>query len=426
MFALPVTLSAFVLILVLARFRVPLGAAVSLGSVVMGLAFGLDANGLVQSAWTGATNSQALTLVTATVLLLGLSVLMRESGQLDEIVSLAHALLRRPAATMMAMPALIGLLPMPGGAIFSAPMVEAAGGKSGLSHGLLSYINYWFRHIWEYFWPLYPGVILAITLTNLDIPSWTALMVFGTVSMTLGGLLMMRKTNGQLEVERAAPSRGVKRKLLRATGSIWMILLIWAAGHFSATFCSGIIPDAVLRQGPLVLGLLGSILFTVITRKLNLSHLRKAFSQPVTYSTAGLVLSIMIFQSILQAIRAPQQIAGELQNLHVPIACVVAILPFIAGFVTGIAVGFVGTALPIVLNLVGAADAAGPVLAYIPLAYAFGHLGQMLSPLHVCQIVSNRYFGTTYGPVYRYLVPSSLLTAALNISYFLLLISLLK
>lgn len=130
MFALPVTLSAFVLILVLARFRVPLGAAVSLGSVVMGLAFGLDANGLVQSAWTGATNSQALTLVTATVLLLGLSVLMRESGQLDEIVSLAHALLRRPAATMMAMPALIGLLPMPGGAIFSAPMVEAAGGKA--------------------------------------------------------------------------------------------------------------------------------------------------------------------------------------------------------------------------------------------------------------------------------------------------------
>ncbi len=426
MFALLVTLGAFALILTLARLRAPLGLAILAGSAAAGLAFGMDALSLAEAAWAGGAAPQTLALAAITVLLLGLSILMRESGLLEEIVSLAHAALRRPVVTIMAMPALIGLLPMPGGAIFSAPMVEAAGGKTGLSNGRLSYINYWFRHIWEYFWPLYPGVILAMAMTNRNMFSWTALMIYGTVAMFLGGLLMLIRMNPGMQAQNAASPVGVKRKLLRATSSIWLILLIWFVAHIAAGLCldnrpSKTLAGALLQHGPLILGLLGSILFTLFDRRLAIAKLLKAFSQPVLYSTAGLVLAVLIFQHILEAVQAPQQIARELQNLSVPIALVAAILPFIAGFVTGIAVGFVGTSFPIVLNLAGGAESAGPMAAYIPLAYAFGHLGQMLSPIHICQIVSNRYFGTTYGPVYRYLLPSSLTTGALIVGYFLLL-----
>jgi len=425
MFALSLTLGAFGLILLCARLRMPLGLAIILGSAALGLGFGLDGARLARAAWTGATAPQTLTLALVTTLLLGLSALMRESGQLTSIVTLAHQMLRRPVATMVAMPALIGLLPMPGGAIFSAPMVESASGKVEVSRSLLSSINYWFRHIWEFFWPLYPGVLLAMALTRRAIPAWTALMIFGTAAMFIGGLVMLRGIPADLQARSAPPPPGIKRKLLGATGSIWMILLVWGAASLLARCgLDRVRPDAlagiVLKHGPLVFGLLGSILWTVWTYRISGATLRKAFCRPETYSLAGLIFAIMIFQHTLEAVGAPGRIAAELQGFHVPLALVVAFLPFIAGFVTGIAVGFVGTALPIVLNLVGTVDAAGAI-AYIPLAYTFGHLGQMMSPIHVCQIVSNRYFGTTYGPVYRHILPSALITALLNIGYFLFL-----
>jgi len=45
----------------------------------------------------------------------------------------------------------------------------------------------------------------------------------------------------------------------------------------------------------------------------------------------------------------------------------------------------------------------------------------MASPIHLCYVVSNRYFGTPFGPVYRHLWLPLLLTATGAAAYFLLL-----
>ena len=66
-------------------------------------------------------------------------------------------------------PVLIGLLPMSGGAILSAPMVKSMGMHHKQYGAHLSYINYWFRHIREYGWPLYPGILLATALSGVDL-----------------------------------------------------------------------------------------------------------------------------------------------------------------------------------------------------------------------------------------------------------------
>ncbi|KKM12967.1 hypothetical protein LCGC14_1719560, partial [marine sediment metagenome] len=55
---------------------------------------------------------------------------------------------------------------------------------------------------------------------------------------------------------------------------------------------------------------------------------------------------------------------------------------------------------------------------YAVLAYASGHLGMMLSPLHLCHIVSNRFFDTPYGPVYRRIIPAGIIMAVLAGAYF--------
>ncbi len=79
-------------------------------------------------------------------------------------------------------PALIGLVPHARGAIFSAPMVKELGNQSGLNPEQLSFINYWYRHIWEYWWPLYPGVLLAVTLAGTGL--WIVVLVMWPLTVT--------------------------------------------------------------------------------------------------------------------------------------------------------------------------------------------------------------------------------------------------
>ena len=44
------------------------------------------------------------------------------------------------------------------------------------------------------------------------------------------------------------------------------------------------------------------------------------------------------------------------------------------------------------------------MLAYITLAIVSGFLGVLLSPLHLCLLLSNQYFGAAFGRVYKHLI----------------------
>jgi hypothetical protein len=64
---------------------------------------------------------------------------------------------------------LIGMLPSLGGAYFSAPMVKEATSGIHMSQEEKAFINYWFRHPWEYILPLYPGILLASAVSNIPL-----------------------------------------------------------------------------------------------------------------------------------------------------------------------------------------------------------------------------------------------------------------
>ena len=50
----------------------------------------------------------------------------------------------------------------------------------------------------------------------------------------------------------------------------------------------------------------------------------------------------------------------------------------------------------------------------------------MLSPIHLCYVVSNRYFETPFGPVYRRLWLPAAITGSVAVVYFVLLRALIR
>lgn len=421
MVVLPVTLGTFLAILVLARLRVPLAVAIIAGALVLAFALGLGPADAARACLAGATTSMALGVAVTVALLLTISESMRLGGQLEAIVTLSGALLRRPIATMAVLPALIGLLPMPGGALFSAPMVEAAAGRGALGGDRLAAINYWFRHVWEYFWPLYPGVILAMTLTGTDPASFALIQLPLGAFMATAGVWLLRGMPSALRTVRPPAPAGTIRKLLLATGPLWATLLAWigaaAVGTAFRPDESGEVGNDLVRFVPIVFALLVGITWSSRHARLGLGGALRIFAGRTTLSLVAVVVAVMVFQGVLARTGAPERIASEMTAAGLPVPLVVVALPLLAGVITGLAFGFVGTSFPIVLPLLAAVPSLGPVRPWAVLAYACGHIGMMASPLHLCYVVSNRYFATGFGPVYRLILPLLVLQTIFAAAY---------
>ena len=162
----------FILIIIAIRKKTSLGNAMLGGAIILGFIFGLAPVAIFQSALMSLIHPKTLSLSIVVMLILVLSHSMETAGQMSRLLSNFRGLIKHPGLNLIVFPALIGLLPMPGGAIFSAPMVKNLGRRKQLSPSQLSYVNYWFRHIWEYWWPLYPGVLLATALAGLNLWSF--------------------------------------------------------------------------------------------------------------------------------------------------------------------------------------------------------------------------------------------------------------
>jgi len=423
------TFVIFASILLLIRLKVPLWLSILAGAILSGLLFDLAPVQTAVELFYGVIQLKAIGLMIITILIISLSHVMNTTGLMNEIVDLTRQVLRRPAVVMAALPALIGLLPMPGGALFSAPMVKSAAGKTIVAPEEMSAINYWYRHIWEHWWPLYPGVMLAMTLTGLSFMDYARFQIPLGLIMILTGLLLFRKTHPDLHAKTAAPPAGTKRMLFIAISPVWILILAWIPTDFllrnivGADSSEGIL---IFFHGfaPLIFAMLVTIAATSIIREVKPQDLLAVFKMKSSWLMEITVASVMVLQYMFTITGASGKIADELLAMHVPIVLVAAILPLIAGLVTGLAIGFVGTSFPIVLALVCGIGGQTHLHAYIALAYGFGHLGQMLSPVHICYIVSNQYFNTGFAGVYKKTWPTFLLNFILVAAYFLLLYNL--
>lgn len=430
--SLTLTLSSFAIILLLSRLKLPLWAAITAGAVSLGACFGLDLSGIARAFVAAVTNSTSLGLLLVMALLMALSEAMRQTGRLEKIVELVNAIVRRPAITLAVLPALIGLLPMPGGALFSAPMVRQAAGDNPPDKNILASMNYWWRHIWEHWWPLYPGVILAMSLTNSGLVDFAAFQMPLGIGMVLCGLLILRRLHADMHRSRPVPPPGTMSKLLSAMAPILCILTVWFVADFAIKTGIRILPHMfhslapglqtfITKFAPILLGLLASLSMTFGANPLPARRTARCFLTKETLPMLGLVLSVMIYQQMLVDVKAAALIGKELTSMHVPIVSVVIILPFIAGMLTGVAFGFVGVSFPLVLSLVAGIPDHPAIRPYVVLAYASGHLGMMLSPIHLCYVVSNRYFEASFRATTRHIAWPCALMAALAAVYFMIL-----
>jgi uncharacterized protein len=399
----------FFLMLVMTRIRFPLGASLVCGGIAVNLWAGLGLAPTAVNLGKALINPEMWLILIMMTMIIDLSRFMTKEKNAAEIVSAARRWGGRHGAafTIMAMPAVIGLIPMPAGAIFSAPFVKEPGERIGGSPEWKTAVNYWFRHVWEYWWPLYPGVIIAMSLFSM-IPTWQFMLVqcvFTPATIIIGYYFLIRPYKSKLAQIREQSEGSLRRTLF--------LLLPIAIVITSAMVLPPVLnqlsfmADSTIRKfSAMVIGLLVALLLVARdeARRGEGGTLSSVF-KPKSIEVMVSLIGVLVFKYMLIASSLLPLAGRELADYGIPVVMVAIVLPFVAGLVTGVAMGFTGTAFPLVVALLVSGSSDISPLSALVLAYGFGYMGMMVTPIHLCFIVTKDYFSASFRKVYPLISP---------------------
>ncbi|RLE93617.1 MAG: hypothetical protein DRJ55_03505, partial [Thermoprotei archaeon] len=97
--------------------------------------------------------------------------LYRDTGMVDRLARGLVSALRRPRLVLMFVPAVLGVLSIPGGALMSAPIVDRVGEELGLGKAEKLFVNIWFRHLIFLIYPL--SSVILVTSALADVNVWS-------------------------------------------------------------------------------------------------------------------------------------------------------------------------------------------------------------------------------------------------------------
>jgi len=389
----------FFLILGLLRKKIGIGYVMLISSGALSLLYRMGLSDMIMMARNVVLSSIAIKLLLSLSLIRIFEQVLREEQILIAMMNTIKSSFRSRKVVIISMPLLIGMLPSLGGAYFSAPMVEEATKDTGMSLEEKAFINYWFRHPWELILPLYPGIVFASAVSHipLNMLAITNAVCVAAVVMT-GFIYGMRGVGHSLSNGNESSScDNVKSWMNFLPILVVMILVIIAGVELHYALLLVLIPIFILYR---------------YSSQQIFAAVRYGFSWDVVVMIAGIVF-----------FKETMEVSGSVKNLGrffiehgIPLVPVFCLLPFLAGLLTGHTVGFVGSTFPLLVSI-----STPTPLSLVSLAFASGFIGVLLSPVHLCLVLTREYFKADLPGIYRKTIPAgTIVFAAVIAQYFFL------
>ena len=387
-------LLSFAVVIIMIRFKINVGISIFTGSVILGLLFRVSPADLLRALYISSTSWETVRLILIIVFIMALTSVFSQIGYLRDMETAIKELFPNAKYSLAMLPALIGLMPMPAGALVSAPMIEEVANRLNLNPEEETLINYWFRHVWEHSWPMYQAIIIASAVTGVSVREFSMKMFPLTLLMiTVGYFLLIRpvKDYGSSEGNRAL---GLKL-LIKTTYPILIIIII-----------------SVVLGYDMVYGALIGFLSALVPHFMRVSK-REIIKHALQPKIVFLLIAVMYFKYLLQSTGAVETLPRTILELNLPVVLVITTTPFLVGLMTGISFAYVGMTFPLLLPFFTGFDK-------IALAYLSGYMGMLFSPVHLCLVFSAEYYKAELGRVYRKMLIPAVLLFVTGVLYIIL------
>jgi hypothetical protein len=380
-------------ILLLLRLKWNVGYVLTTASGILAALYLMPVATAASTIISAAVDPVTVKLFLSLTLIRVLEIVLREQGVLANMTAAAKQILRNKKAVIISMPLLIGLLPSLGGAYFSAPMVEESTKGLRMSPEEKGFINYWYRHPWEYVLPLYPGVLLASAVTGIPLRSLIlANATYAVVIFITGFLFSMKRVGGSFgrrqppaETPSAtSPRPAFPGSLIASFSPVILVLVLVIGLHVELHVALAI-----------------TVTLLYLFFRSGIRDIGRTLKHGFALDVPILIFGTMLFKFTMENSGAVGRLSAYFTELGIPLLPVFVVLPFATGLLTGITVGFVGSTFPLLISLAGGAH-----LQQITLAFASGFIGVLLSPVHLCLVLTREYFKADMWGIYRKTIPA--------------------
>ncbi|WP_293833894.1 DUF401 family protein [uncultured Phascolarctobacterium sp.] len=370
---------AMAIIILMLRRHIPIGPCMLTGGLFIWLMKTPELHYLTQAFTETLSLPRTYDIIFALYFVMCLEIELRTSGALAGMVHALQKIFSSNRVTLAVMPAFLGLLPSLGGARFSAPIVEEASKGLGLTRDHQAAINFWFRHIFEFSSPIIPGMIMACNIAGVAYSEFIMHLCWLTVLMfSVGWFVLIRPIKADSIKENAGSQAADEQ----GWQDLWLSLSPVVLTFVLVVFFN---MNASVGMGVVTAGLFLVLHFT--KREVSLKDVVVgAIDMKMFFN----VLCILYFIQILTVTQVLQEIVTAFQSSPLPVPVIIACVSFIIGVLTGMSQGHVAIIMPIIAAMqTGSLNLAG-------VAMAFGVAGQMLTPTHMCLVVTVDYFKANF------------------------------
>lgn len=381
-------------IIILLRLKLHPWLTIFTGSVIVSLLV-LPLRSLPELIFSTAINKQTIELLIIIASAMTLSRLMELKGLLTQLAANMERI--GPRLALLLTPSIIGFVPMPAGALVSATAIRDLVKRMKMNPEQATFINYWFRHIWEIFLPVYPAIITASIIFSISITSlMITLLPMAALATSLGVIITIRIIKPEVPPSKSEkPANSVLYGFFKAAWPVLLLITIVLLGLNAAI------------AFPLTLALLAT------QQKAKWLDIKQSLKYGLDPKILLLLYSVMLYKATIETSGAADELFADMQSIGLPAVVILVTLPFLISFSTGNTMAFVGISFPLLFSFI---DSGSQINMWaLVLAFISGEVGYILSPLHLCLVLSTQYFEASLSKVYRYLAPPLFIIEAVAI-----------
>jgi integral membrane protein (TIGR00529 family) len=391
--------------------KVNLGVTLTLTALVLAF-LGVDLPTIPMIVFETSVEPLTIAVVLATFGIMMLSQLYKHTRVIDELSESAGKIINNSKIVSSVLPAIIGFLPVAGGALMSAPLVDSQTDELGLKPEKKAYVNVWFRHTIFPVYPLSQVLVITAALTGVAIPLIILRQIPVVIVMIAVGYVISFWKVSKTKKEAARDNH--KQSL---DSHVWRFLIAFAP--ILTTIVVVIALDAAvfglagLGFDVFVATLLG-IFVLVLISKPSLRVLAKPLRGREIYGITLAAYGAFLLRNVTVATGISEMLKTFVINGSVDVLILLTLVPAVLGFVTGSPSGGVAISVSILAGL----------LTFTPktvaLLFMSAYLGYLIVPSHLCFAFTADYFKCSLDKVYKYMIPSFLISfAAALFVYFL-------
>lgn len=379
-------LVSFAIIVVVIMKRVNYGLALLIGTVTLGIFSQLSLQQFMDVFITALTDTATYNLALIVSLIPILAHCMRETGMMDRLIMSVKKVLSS-RAVLMILPALMGALPMPGGALLSAPLIDDEAERLKLTGEERSFINVWFRHWIFFIYPISSALILLESLTGINLYSLILIQVLPALFYLLLGYFISvhRIENDKTENERRRDAKTFLSIFRNMSPILLAVLLSGLGVHMAIALTAGIILTLLLSR---------------VKIRNAAVLLRRGFDWRLPFAIIG----VMCFRCMIEYSEAVSAILPYIAAVKLPTILLLLIIAWTVGLATAMPTAGIAIIFPIAAIMVNLTPILTSLL-YLTMVFSY-----LISPIHLCLILTVEYYKSNLRNVYRKLIPAAMTT----------------